>query len=81
MNALAVRSGAPTPTNSAFWEISTCRAGIGPLVKNWRQRPGILGFRFTFNQPHQQAGGFSSLDWFWSACEQEEGCVGLWPAV
>ena len=27
------------------------------IVKNWRQRPGMLGFRFTFNQPHQQAGG------------------------
>ena len=27
------------------------------IVKNWRQRPGMLGFRFTFNQPHQKAGG------------------------
>ena len=25
------------------------------IVKNWRQRPGMLGFRFTFNQPHQQS--------------------------
>ena len=24
------------------------------IVRNWRQRPGMLGFRFTFNQPHQQ---------------------------
>ena len=25
------------------------------IVRNWRQRPGMLGFRFTFNQPHQQS--------------------------
>ena len=25
------------------------------IVKNWRQRPGMLGFRFTFNQPQQKA--------------------------
>jgi len=29
------------------------------IVKNWRQRPGMLGFRFTFNQPHQQACGLT----------------------
>src|SRR5262250_1866431 len=42
------------------------------IVKNWRQRPGMLGFRFTFNQPHQQSWwSDGSLDWFWAACEQE----------
>ena len=25
------------------------------IVRNWRQRPGMLGFRFTFNQPQQKA--------------------------
>src|SRR5215469_5679111 len=25
------------------------------IVRNWRQRAGMLGFRFTFNQPHQQS--------------------------
>src|SRR4029434_10495518 len=25
------------------------------IVANWRQRPGMLGFRFTFNQPQQKA--------------------------
>ena len=48
------------------------------IVKNWRQRPGMLGFRFTFNQPHQQAWWTDgSLDWFWAACEQEKLPVGL----
>ena len=38
----------------------------GPdIVKNWRQRPGMVGFRFTFNQPHQQSWwSDGSLDWF-----------------
>ena len=35
------------------------------IVKHWRQRPGMLGFRFTFNQPHQQSWWTDgSLDWF-----------------
>jgi predicted TIM-barrel fold metal-dependent hydrolase len=47
-------------------------------VKNWRQRPGMLGFRFTFNQPHQQSWWTDgSLDWFWAACEREKLPVGL----
>ena len=25
------------------------------IVRNWRQRPGMLGFRFTFNQPQQKS--------------------------
>ena len=48
------------------------------IVKNWRHRPGMLGFRFTFNQPHQQSWWTDgSLDWFWAACEQEGLPVGL----
>jgi len=47
-------------------------------VKNWRQRPGMLGFRFTFNQPHQQSWwNDGSLDWFWAACEKEKLPIGL----
>jgi len=48
------------------------------IVKNWRQRPGMLGFRFTFNQPHQQSWWTDgSLDWFRAACEREKLPVGL----
>ena len=51
----------------------------GPeIVKNWRQRQGMVGFRFTFNQPHQRAWWTDgSLDWFWAACEAENLPVGL----
>jgi predicted TIM-barrel fold metal-dependent hydrolase len=48
------------------------------IVKNWRQRPGMLGFRFTFNQPHQQSWwSDGSLDWLWAACEAEGLPIGL----
>jgi predicted TIM-barrel fold metal-dependent hydrolase len=48
------------------------------IVRNWRQRPGMLGFRFTFNQPQQKAWWTDgSLDWFWKACERESLPVGL----
>ena len=48
------------------------------IVKNWRQRPGMLGFRFTFSQPQQQSWwSDGSLDWFWAACEQGRLPVGL----
>src|SRR3989442_5583486 len=41
------------------------------IVARWRDRPGMLGFRFTFNQPHQKAWWTDgSLDWFWAACEK-----------
>jgi len=48
------------------------------IVRNWRQRPGMLGFRFTFNQPQQKSWWTDgSLDWFWKACERENLPVGL----
>ena len=48
------------------------------IVRNWRQRPGMIGLRFTFNQPHQQSWWTDgSLDWFWAACEREKLPVGL----
>src|SRR4051794_38211340 len=48
------------------------------IVKHWRERPGMLGFRFTFNEPHQKSWWTDgSLDWFWKACERENLRVGL----
>src|SRR5213083_835853 len=48
------------------------------IVARWRERPGMLGFRFTFNQPHQKAWWTDgSLEWFWAACEKERLPVGL----
>jgi len=48
------------------------------IVARWRERPGMVGFRFTFNQPHQKAWWTDgSLDWFWVACENAGLPVGL----
>jgi predicted TIM-barrel fold metal-dependent hydrolase len=48
------------------------------IVRNWRQRPGMVGFRFTFNQPQQKSWWTDgSLDWFWRACEEAKLPVGL----
>lgn len=48
------------------------------IVRDWRHRPGMVGFRFTFNQPHQKAWWTDgSLEWFWTACEREKLPVGL----
>src|SRR6266705_966826 len=48
------------------------------IVAHWRERPGMLGFRFTFNQPRQKAWWTDgSLDWFWKASERAGLPVGL----
>jgi predicted TIM-barrel fold metal-dependent hydrolase len=48
------------------------------IVAGWRQRPGMLGFRCTFNQPHQKSWWTDgTLDWFWKACEKENLRIGL----
>ena len=48
------------------------------IVARWRERPGMLGFRFTFNQPHQKAWWTDgSVDWFWAVCEKAGLPVGL----
>jgi len=48
------------------------------IVAHWKERPGMLGFRFTFNQPHQKSWWTDgTLDWFWPACEKAGLVVGL----
>ena len=48
------------------------------IVARWRERPGMLGFRFTFNQPHQKSWWTDgTLDWFWPACEKAGLRVGV----
>lgn len=48
------------------------------IVAHWRERPGMLGFRFTFSEPHQKSWWTDgSLDWFWAACEKADLRVGL----
>lgn len=41
------------------------------LVGTWKNRPGMLGLRFTFAQRHQQNWPTDgTLDWLWSAAER-----------
>jgi predicted TIM-barrel fold metal-dependent hydrolase len=48
------------------------------IVARWRERPGMLGFRFTFNQPQEKTWWTDgSLDWFWKACEKQNLRLGL----
>ncbi len=48
------------------------------LVDGWKQRPGMLGFRFTFLQPHQQTWMTDgTVDWIWPAAERAKLPVGL----
>ena len=48
------------------------------LLDGWKQRPGMLGLRFTFQQPHQQAWlRDGTLDWLWPAAERAGVPIGL----
>src|SRR5213082_2133522 len=41
------------------------------VIDSWKQRPGMLGLRYAFTQPHQQnwhADG--TMDWLWPAAEK-----------
>jgi predicted TIM-barrel fold metal-dependent hydrolase len=51
------------------------------IVKRWRERPGMMGFRYTFNEPEQKSWWTDgSLDWFWKAAEKEKLVIGLMAA-
>src|SRR5207245_10225618 len=41
------------------------------IVARWRDRPGMLRFRFTFNQPHPTEWSTDgTLAWFWAASQK-----------
>ncbi len=41
------------------------------LVDGWKRRPGMLGLRFTFLQPHQKTWPTDgTMDWLWPAAER-----------
>jgi hypothetical protein len=41
------------------------------LVDSWKQRPGMLGLRFTFNEPAQRTWlTDGTVDWLWPAAER-----------
>jgi predicted TIM-barrel fold metal-dependent hydrolase len=48
------------------------------LVDGWKEQPGMLGLRFTFQQPHQQSWMTDgTMDWLWPAVERAGLPVGL----
>jgi predicted TIM-barrel fold metal-dependent hydrolase len=48
------------------------------LIDGWKQRPGMLGLRFTFNQPHQRTWMTDgTVDWVWPAAERAGIPIGL----
>ena len=41
------------------------------LIDGWKRRPGMLGLRFTFLQPHQKTWPTDgTIDWLWPAAER-----------
>src|SRR5216110_1102494 len=41
------------------------------LIDTWKQRPGMLGLRFTFLQPHMKTWPTDgTIDWLWPAAER-----------
>jgi len=41
------------------------------LIDTWKQRPGMLGLRYAFTQPHQQNWMTDgTMDWLWPAAEK-----------
>ena len=41
------------------------------LVAGWKSRPGMLGLRWAFTQPHQQSWMTDgTMEWVWPACEK-----------
>lgn len=48
------------------------------VLGTWKQQPGMLGLRFTFNQPHQQSWWTDgTVDWLWPAAERAGVPIGL----
>jgi len=48
------------------------------IVAHWRERTGMLGFRFSFNQEYQKTWWTDgSLDWLWPACQKQDLRIGL----
>jgi predicted TIM-barrel fold metal-dependent hydrolase len=63
------------------------RPDVDAVVRDWRKRPGMLGFRFTFAEPHQAAWPTNgTLEKACAAAERENlpvalACAGFLPVV
>jgi predicted TIM-barrel fold metal-dependent hydrolase len=71
-NELAVEAARQHPNRLAILgNFPLDRQESRALVDGWKQRPGMVGFRFTFNQPHQRTWMTDgTVDWLWPAAER-----------
>ena len=67
---VALDAAAQHPNQLCIWgNFPLDRPESQALVPNWKDQPGMLGLRFTFQQPHQQTWlTDGTLDWLWPAC-------------
>ncbi len=78
-NELAVEAARQHPNKFAILgNFPLDRPESRALVESWKQRPGMLGLRFTFLQPHQRTWPTDgTIDWLWPAAERAGLPVGL----
>ncbi len=71
-NELAVEAARRHPNRLAILgNFPLDRAESRALIDTWKQRPGMLGLRFTFLQPHQKTWPTDgTIDWLWPAAER-----------
>ncbi|MEZ5853349.1 MAG: amidohydrolase family protein [Hyphomicrobiaceae bacterium] len=54
------------------------RPDSATLIADWIKRPGVLGFRFYFNKPHNKTWAHDgTLDWLWPTAEKAGAPIAL----
>ena len=78
-NELAVEAARQHPDRLAILgNFPLDRPESRSLIDTWKSRPGMLGLRFTFLQPHQKTWPTDgTMDWFWPAAERADIPVAL----
>ena len=71
-NELAVEAAREFPDRLAILgNFPLDRPESRALIDGWTRRPGMLGLRFTFLQPHQRTWpAAGTMDWLWPAAER-----------
>src|SRR5439155_22405641 len=71
-NELAVEAARQHPTRFAILgNFPLDKPESRALIDTWKQRPGMLGLRFTFLQPHMKTWPTDgTIDWLWPAAER-----------
>src|SRR4029450_4283479 len=71
-NTLAVEAARQHPNRLAILgNFPLDRPESRALIDTWKSRPGMLGLRFTFPQPHQKTWPTDgTIDWLWPAAER-----------